>query len=154
MHNVLQGLNRIHRDRVFFNTLFGSIFDLAITVPSHGEHYVLHLCRREERSGLELQSLAHGEELASVAQFSWSSDGWGNYSTIRYCPETKSRASSPALESAQNSKNVCRFAAQRRPGITKRESRKQNDVAAVNRTRGSCMASTNFTTKPLRQMIG
>jgi post-segregation antitoxin (ccd killing protein) len=23
-------------------------------------------------------------------------------------------------------------------------------VAAVNRTRGSCMASTNFTTKPLR----
>jgi hypothetical protein len=28
--------------------------------------------------------------------------------------------------------------------------KKQKDVAAVNRTRGSCMASTNFTTKPLR----
>jgi hypothetical protein len=27
---------------------------------------------------------------------------------------------------------------------------KKNIVAAVNRTRGSCMASTNFTTKPLR----
>ena len=26
----------------------------------------------------------------------------------------------------------------------------KKDVAAVNRTRGSCMASTNFTTKPLR----
>lgn len=26
----------------------------------------------------------------------------------------------------------------------------KRDVAAVNRTRGSCMASTNFTTKPLR----
>jgi hypothetical protein len=30
----------------------------------------------------------------------------------------------------------------------------KTNVAAVNRTRGSCMASTNFTTKPLRQMIG
>jgi hypothetical protein len=27
----------------------------------------------------------------------------------------------------------------------------KRDVAAVNRTRGSCMASTNFTTKPLRR---
>jgi hypothetical protein len=26
----------------------------------------------------------------------------------------------------------------------------KRNVAAVNRTRGSCMASTNFTTKPLR----
>jgi hypothetical protein len=27
------------------------------------------------------------------------------------------------------------------------------NVAAVNRTRGSCMASTNFTTKPLRLLM-
>jgi hypothetical protein len=39
-------------------------------------------------------------------------------------------------------------------GGAKQRSQGQNDVAAVNRTRGSCMASTNFTTKPLRQMIG
>jgi hypothetical protein len=31
-----------------------------------------------------------------------------------------------------------------------RHTKKQKIVAAVNRTRGSCMASTNFTTKPLR----
>jgi copper homeostasis protein CutC len=33
---------------------------------------------------------------------------------------------------------------------TKITRRTKEDVAAVNRTRGSCMASTNFTTKPLR----
>ena len=57
---------------MFPNTLFGSIFDLENTVPFHGEHCVLHLRRREERRGLESQSLAHGEEVASVAQFPWS----------------------------------------------------------------------------------
>jgi hypothetical protein len=33
------------------------------------------------------------------------------------------------------------------------EDKRQNNVAAVNRTRGSCMASTNFTTKPLRLLM-
>jgi len=38
-----------------------SIFDLEITVPFYSEHCVLHLHRREERRGSELQGLAHGE---------------------------------------------------------------------------------------------
>jgi len=48
---------------VFFNTLFGSVFDLEITVAFYSEHCVLYLLRRETRTGLELQSLAHGEVL-------------------------------------------------------------------------------------------
>jgi len=36
-------------------------FNLEITVPLYSEHWVLHLHRREERKGMELQSLAHGE---------------------------------------------------------------------------------------------
>jgi len=61
MHSVLKDLDQIHRDTVFFDALFGSIFNLEITVPFYSEHCVLHLDRREERRELKLQSLAHGE---------------------------------------------------------------------------------------------
>jgi hypothetical protein len=37
------------------------------------------------------------------------------------------------------------------PLFTVMDGKSKRDVAAVNRTRGSCMASTNFTTKPLRR---
>jgi hypothetical protein len=40
--------------------------------------------------------------------------------------------------------------ARNREETEERYTKKQKVVAAVNRTRGSCMASTNFTTKPLR----
>ena len=43
-----------------------------------------------------------------------------------------------------------------RAAMTKKYSDTQENkktVAAVNRTRGSCMASTNFTTKPLRLIV-
>ena len=56
------GRDRIHRDTVFFKALFASILDIEITAPFYSEHCVLHLHRREEWKGLELQSLAHGEE--------------------------------------------------------------------------------------------
>jgi len=49
-----KGLDQIHRDTVFFDALFGSIFDLEITVPFYSEHCVLHLDRREERRGTEV----------------------------------------------------------------------------------------------------
>jgi hypothetical protein len=35
--------------------------------------------------------------------------------------------------------------------VQSHQGKSKRDVAAVNRTRGSCMASTNFTTKPLRR---
>jgi len=41
-----QRLDRVHRDTVFFDTLFGSISDLDITVPFYSEHCVLHPHRR------------------------------------------------------------------------------------------------------------
>ena len=61
-HNVLQ-------DRIESMEIWCSLklsvdlsFYLEITVPFYSEHCVLHLHRREERRGLELQNLAHGEE--------------------------------------------------------------------------------------------
>ena len=60
-----QRLDRIHRDTKFFDALFGSMFNLEITVPFYSEYCVLHLQRREERRGLESQSLAHGEIVLS-----------------------------------------------------------------------------------------
>jgi hypothetical protein len=36
--------------------------------------------------------------------------------------------------------------------VQSHQGKSKRDVAAVNRTRGSCMASTNFTTKPLRRI--
>jgi len=56
-----EGMDQIHRDTVFFDALFGSIFNLEITVPFYGEHCVLHLDWREKRRGLKLQILALGE---------------------------------------------------------------------------------------------
>jgi len=61
-----QELDRIHRDTVFFNALFGSILILEIIVPFYGERYVLYLNRREERRGLKLQSLALGEDASAT----------------------------------------------------------------------------------------
>jgi len=59
-----QELDHIHRDTVFFNALFGSVFNLEIIVPFYSEHCVLHPRKREERRGLKLQSLALGEDLS------------------------------------------------------------------------------------------
>jgi len=46
---------------VFFEALFGSIFNLETTVPFDSEHCVLHLHRREELRAMKLRSLAHEE---------------------------------------------------------------------------------------------
>jgi len=46
---------------VFFDALFGSIFNLKIIVPFCSEHCVLHLDRREERRGLSHKVSTRGD---------------------------------------------------------------------------------------------
>ena len=67
----------------------------------------------------------------------------------KYFPTLASAGDVPSKHRTKNKKSIILVSS------TMLEEPKKNKrtVAAVNRTRGSCMASTNFTTKPLRLEI-